>query len=284
MRERLWAGTLACSWHLQGGPYLSCCILRGMPLASALCLALVCCLCRVSVLGLVPSIVKAWRGSNCMQVGTGAPCSITLPAAAWHFSVPCCRRISDLLLKPCWSRSDSSSTGHNSDACVGEMAAFHVSLEHGCLLHTHVLQGLRWPCLRVLSSTGEASSPEDYFWLYALTRYQAPVIEYCGGRNRRPFHWLHIACRHGSKPRLNHLLCLCWRNSCTFLTATHTPIAKQAPANGVSACGILSHCTHRYRDRRFLHHRDNPSASVLFSLLYALPLHPHSTASETRPQ
>jgi acyl-coenzyme A synthetase/AMP-(fatty) acid ligase len=53
------------------------------------------------------------------------------------------------------------------------------------LLCTCVPQGLVWPSLRVISSTGEASSPEDYFWLYALTRYQAPVIEYCGGEAGR---------------------------------------------------------------------------------------------------
>ncbi|KAJ9530713.1 hypothetical protein QJQ45_014884, partial [Haematococcus lacustris] len=43
------------------------------------------------------------------------------------------------------------------------------------------MQGLEWPLLRCISSTGEASSPEDYHWLYALTRYTAPVVEYCGG-------------------------------------------------------------------------------------------------------
>lgn len=43
------------------------------------------------------------------------------------------------------------------------------------------MQGLAWPELRCISSTGEASSPADYAWLYALTRYRAPIIEYCGG-------------------------------------------------------------------------------------------------------
>lgn len=33
--------------------------------------------------------------------------------------------------------------------------------------------------VRVLSSTGEASSPDDYRWL--MERFAAPVIEYCGG-------------------------------------------------------------------------------------------------------
>jgi hypothetical protein len=32
-----------------------------------------------------------------------------------------------------------------------------------------------------MASTGEASSPEDYLWLYGLTRYKVPVIEYIGG-------------------------------------------------------------------------------------------------------
>lgn len=38
-----------------------------------------------------------------------------------------------------------------------------------------------WSRLRVLSSTGEASSREDYLWLMAEAGYRAPVIEYCGG-------------------------------------------------------------------------------------------------------
>ena len=42
------------------------------------------------------------------------------------------------------------------------------------------LQGLMWDKLRCFSSTGEASSPEDYHWLVALAGYK-PVIEYCGG-------------------------------------------------------------------------------------------------------
>ena len=37
-----------------------------------------------------------------------------------------------------------------------------------------------WDKLRCFSSTGEASSPEDYHWLVALADYK-PVIEYCGG-------------------------------------------------------------------------------------------------------
>ncbi|MEZ5174791.1 MAG: AMP-binding protein [Acidimicrobiia bacterium] len=37
-----------------------------------------------------------------------------------------------------------------------------------------------WTTVRVLSSTGEASSPDDYAWLMA-TAGGVPVIEYCGG-------------------------------------------------------------------------------------------------------
>ena len=38
-----------------------------------------------------------------------------------------------------------------------------------------------WPHVRLFSSTGEASSPEDYLWLMSRTDYRAPVIEYLGG-------------------------------------------------------------------------------------------------------
>ena len=41
-------------------------------------------------------------------------------------------------------------------------------------------QGLEWGALRCFSSTGEASSPEDYHWLMARGGYK-PVIECCGG-------------------------------------------------------------------------------------------------------
>ncbi len=37
-----------------------------------------------------------------------------------------------------------------------------------------------WSKIRTLTSTGEASNYEDYFWLMLQARY-APVIEYCGG-------------------------------------------------------------------------------------------------------
>ena len=43
-----------------------------------------------------------------------------------------------------------------------------------------VMQGLKWDKLRCFSSSGEASSAEDYHWLTAMAGYK-PVIEYCGG-------------------------------------------------------------------------------------------------------
>ena len=41
------------------------------------------------------------------------------------------------------------------------------------------LDGVDWSRLRAISSTGEASDPDDYRWL--MERVGAPVIEYCGG-------------------------------------------------------------------------------------------------------
>jgi len=41
------------------------------------------------------------------------------------------------------------------------------------------LDGVDWSAVRVLSSTGEASNPEDSRWL--MERVGAPIIEYCGG-------------------------------------------------------------------------------------------------------
>jgi acetyl-CoA synthetase len=35
--------------------------------------------------------------------------------------------------------------------------------------------------VRLFSSTGEPSNPEDYFFLMALSGFKAPIIEYCGG-------------------------------------------------------------------------------------------------------
>ena len=35
--------------------------------------------------------------------------------------------------------------------------------------------------MRVLSSTGEPSSADDYFYLMWLTGFRAPIVEYCGG-------------------------------------------------------------------------------------------------------
>ena len=42
------------------------------------------------------------------------------------------------------------------------------------------MERYRWP-VRVLSSTGEPSHPEDYLYLMWLTGFRAPIIEYCGG-------------------------------------------------------------------------------------------------------
>ncbi|HAH45336.1 AMP-binding protein [Gimesia sp.] len=40
--------------------------------------------------------------------------------------------------------------------------------------------GLDWSQIKVFSSTGECSNPEDMFWLMSRAGYR-PVIEYCGG-------------------------------------------------------------------------------------------------------
>ncbi len=45
---------------------------------------------------------------------------------------------------------------------------------------TGCLDGLDWSAIRVLSSTGEASTPADMEWLMAVAGGK-PVIEYCGG-------------------------------------------------------------------------------------------------------
>ncbi len=45
---------------------------------------------------------------------------------------------------------------------------------------TPVMEQYDWP-VRVLSSTGEPSSADDYFYLMWLTGFRAPIVEYCGG-------------------------------------------------------------------------------------------------------
>ncbi|MDZ7775345.1 MAG: AMP-binding protein [Bacteroidales bacterium] len=45
---------------------------------------------------------------------------------------------------------------------------------------TGSLQGLNWTKIKLFSSTGESSNPQDYLWLMAQAGYK-PVIEYCGG-------------------------------------------------------------------------------------------------------
>jgi acetyl-CoA synthetase len=38
-----------------------------------------------------------------------------------------------------------------------------------------------WESVKLYSSTGEPSNQEDYFYLMSLSRFKAPIIEYCGG-------------------------------------------------------------------------------------------------------
>lgn len=42
------------------------------------------------------------------------------------------------------------------------------------------MEGLDWSAIKVLSSTGECSNPEDMLYLMSLAGYK-PIIEYCGG-------------------------------------------------------------------------------------------------------
>jgi acetyl-CoA synthetase len=46
--------------------------------------------------------------------------------------------------------------------------------------HTDCMRGVDWHSLKVLSSTGECSHPDDMNWLMSLAGGR-PVIEYCGG-------------------------------------------------------------------------------------------------------
>ncbi len=45
---------------------------------------------------------------------------------------------------------------------------------------TQAMEAYDWP-VRMLSSTGEPSSADDYFYLMWLTGFRAPIVEYCGG-------------------------------------------------------------------------------------------------------
>jgi len=45
---------------------------------------------------------------------------------------------------------------------------------------TGCMGGLDWSAIRCFSSTGEASTPDEMWWLVAFAGYK-PVIEYCGG-------------------------------------------------------------------------------------------------------
>ena len=46
--------------------------------------------------------------------------------------------------------------------------------------NTGCMHGLNWQAIRVFSSTGECSNPEEMLYLMSLAGYK-PVIEYCGG-------------------------------------------------------------------------------------------------------
>ncbi len=45
---------------------------------------------------------------------------------------------------------------------------------------THCMQGLNWSAIKVFSSTGECSNPDDMQFLMALAGNK-PIVEYCGG-------------------------------------------------------------------------------------------------------
>ena len=45
---------------------------------------------------------------------------------------------------------------------------------------THCMDGLNWSMIKVFTSTGECSNPNDMLYLMSLAGYK-PVIEYCGG-------------------------------------------------------------------------------------------------------
>ncbi|WP_416673745.1 AMP-binding protein [Egbenema bharatensis] len=45
---------------------------------------------------------------------------------------------------------------------------------------SHCMQGLDWSHIKVFSSTGECSNPQDMLFLMSLAGYK-PIVEYCGG-------------------------------------------------------------------------------------------------------
>ncbi|MFQ5335479.1 MAG: AMP-binding protein, partial [Flavobacteriales bacterium] len=47
-------------------------------------------------------------------------------------------------------------------------------------IETDCMKGLDWSSIKVYSSTGESSNPQDYLWLMCRAGWK-PVIEYCGG-------------------------------------------------------------------------------------------------------
>ena len=46
--------------------------------------------------------------------------------------------------------------------------------------HSKCMEGLNWNSIKIFSSTGECSQPDDMLYLSSLANYR-PVIEYCGG-------------------------------------------------------------------------------------------------------
>lgn len=46
---------------------------------------------------------------------------------------------------------------------------------------TKDIENFNWSSIRCFSSTGECSHPDEVFYIMNITKFQAPVIEYCGG-------------------------------------------------------------------------------------------------------
>ena len=45
---------------------------------------------------------------------------------------------------------------------------------------TNCIEGLKWDKIKLFSSTGECSNPQDMLFLMSLAEYR-PIVEYCGG-------------------------------------------------------------------------------------------------------
>jgi len=118
---------------------------------------------RVTQLGLVPSIVRAWRAAPGLlgpaQGGGGERAAPGLLGPAQGGGG---ERAAPGLLGPAQGGG-------------GERAAAGAGRGGGGLFLPD------WSALRCFSSTGEASAPDDYHWLASRARGYRPVIEYCGG-------------------------------------------------------------------------------------------------------